>query len=86
MRDSCKGMSANQLERTLGISYRIAWYLYHRIRKAMGNGLLTGPTLLGVVEVDETYVGSNGFRTGRLRSMGQLPCSHDKHLPSGPVR
>ncbi len=57
MRDSCKGMSANQLERTLGISYRTAWYLCHRIRKAIDNGLLTGPTLLGVVEVDETYVG-----------------------------
>ena len=39
-------------------SYRTAWYLCHRIHEAMGNDRLCGPTLLGVVEVDETMVGS----------------------------
>ena len=53
-----KGMSARQLHRTLGLgSYKTAWYLCHRIREAMGNDPLSGPTLVGVVEVDETMVG-----------------------------
>jgi transposase-like protein len=56
MVESKKGMSANQLKRSLGISYKTAWYLCHRIRAAM---IETGiqPKLKGVVEVDETYVG-----------------------------
>ena len=65
MCESRKGMSANQLKRTLGIgSYRTAWYLCHRIRAAMGNDPFVGPTLFGIVEVDETLVG------GRKRGVG----------------
>ena len=52
-----KGMSAKQLQRTLGVAYKTAWYLCHRIREAMGNNPFTGPTLVGVVEVDETLIG-----------------------------
>jgi transposase-like protein len=50
-----KGVSANQLKRTLNVAYKTAWYLCHRIREAMkdeGSDLLTG-----IVEADETYVG-----------------------------
>ncbi|HSM86406.1 MAG TPA: IS1595 family transposase [Candidatus Limnocylindrales bacterium] len=50
-----KGISANQVKRTLGISYKTAWYLCHRIRKAMAGA--HKPMLDGTVEVDETYVG-----------------------------
>ena len=64
MVESKKGMSANQLHRTLGVAYRTAWYLCHRIRQAMGNDPLTGPTLVGVVEVDETYVGGKAKGRG----------------------
>ena len=62
MCESKKGVSANQLKRSLGVAYKTAWYLCHRIREAMGNDPLSGPTLVGVVEVDETMVG--GKRTG----------------------
>ena len=62
---SKKGMSAHQLHRTLGVSYKTAWYLCHRIREAMGNDPLTGPTLVGVVEVDETLVGGKTRGKGR---------------------
>ena len=62
MGESKKGMSANQLKRTLGVTYKTAWYLCHRIREAMGNDPLSGPTLVGIVEVDETMVG--GKRSG----------------------
>ena len=57
MCESKKGISANQMKRTLGVSYKTAWYLCHRIRQAMGNEPFEGPTLFGIVEVDETLVG-----------------------------
>ena len=65
MCESRKGMSANQLHRTLGVSYKTAWYLCHRIRQAMGNDPFSGPTLLGIVEVDETLVGGKSKGKGR---------------------
>lgn len=60
MVESKKGISANQLKRMIKVSYKTAWYLCHRIRKAMGNG--HEPKLKGTVEVDETWVG--GKRKG----------------------
>ena len=57
MCEAKKGISANQMRRTLGVSYKTAWYLCHRIRQAMGNEPFEGPTLVGVVEVDETLIG-----------------------------
>jgi transposase-like protein len=60
MCESKKGVSAKQLQRMLGGSYKTAWYLSHRVRAAMGDG--EQPLLTGTVEVDETYVG--GKRKG----------------------
>jgi transposase-like protein len=54
-----KGMSACQIQRTLGIgSYKTAWYLCHRIRAAMAE--VDKPMLDGKIEVDETYIGGRG--------------------------
>ncbi len=50
-----KDLSAKQMERDMGVSYKTAWYLNHRIRKAMDEG--NGNLFTGTVEVDETYVG-----------------------------
>jgi transposase-like protein len=51
-----KGMSACQIQRTLGIGgYKTAWYLCHRIRHAMAQ--TDKPMLDGKVEMDETYIG-----------------------------
>ena len=66
MCESKKGISACQMQRTLGVAYRTAWYLCHRIREAMGNEPFSGPTLLGVVEMDETLMG--GKKKGRGRA------------------
>jgi transposase-like protein len=55
MIESKKSMSANQLHRTLGTTYKTAWYLCHRIREAMET-TDTGPTLFGIIEVDETML------------------------------
>jgi transposase-like protein len=58
--ESKKGMSACQIQRSLGISYKTAWYLCHRIRAAM---LEVAPEKLGgTVEIDETYVGGKKRR------------------------
>lgn len=55
MCESRKGVSANQLKRVLGTSYKTAWYLCHRIRAAMKE--IEPAPLGGTVEVDETYIG-----------------------------
>ena len=65
MCESKKGISALQLKRTIGVAYKTAWYLCHRIREAMGNEPFDGPTLLGIVEVDETLIGGKAKGKGR---------------------
>lgn len=55
MIESRKGISANQVKRMIGVSYKTAWYLCHRIRKAMEE--TNQRKLDGTVEVDETYIG-----------------------------
>jgi transposase-like protein len=64
--ESKKGISAKQLQRTLGVTYKTAWYLGHRIRSAMEED--SPVPLRGIVEVDETYVG--GKARGRKGSKG----------------
>ena len=59
---SKKGMSAHQLHRMLGVTYKSAWFMAHRIRYAMTQEPLSSK-LTGVIEVDETYIGGK-LRTG----------------------
>ena len=58
MASSKKGVSAHQLHRTLGITYKSAWFLAHRIRLAMAPA---DPPQMGgegkTLEADETYIG-----------------------------
>ena len=55
---SKKGISSNQLHRTLGVTLKTAWFMSHRIREAMrNNGLGLMGSDGGRVEVDETYIG-----------------------------
>jgi len=58
MASAKKGISAHQMHRTLGVTYRTAWFMCHRIREAMRD--ISGDELGGegkIVEADETYVG-----------------------------
>lgn len=68
---SKKGYSAHQLHRTLGVTYKTAWFMAHRIREAMRCGGLATPTAMGgngkTVEIDETFIGQKGNRTSNAR-------------------
>src|SRR4051812_36007149 len=56
---SKKGMSSHQLHRILGVTYKTAWFMTHRIREAMKSGMLSPMGGAGgIVEVDETYWGN----------------------------
>jgi transposase-like protein len=56
---SKKGMSSHQLHRILGVTYKTAWFMTHRIREAMKSGSLAPIGGGGkIVEVDETYWGN----------------------------
>jgi len=63
---SKKGMSAHQLHRMLGVTYKTAWFMAHRIREAMKPGKpgpMGGPG--HTVEADETYLGKRNRRRGK---------------------
>jgi len=68
---SKKGISAKQLERMLGVTYKTAWFMSHRIREAMTENM-AGP--LGgsgkIVEADETYWGSEGGSKAESKKSG----------------
>lgn len=60
MAASKKGMSAHQIHRMLGVTYKTAWFMCHRIREAMKEDETTSGPLGGegkIVEADETYFG-----------------------------
>jgi transposase-like protein len=69
---SKKGISSNQLHRTLGITLKSAWFMSHRIREAMrSGGFAPFGSDGGVVEADETFIGRDyskkpkGVKRGR---------------------
>lgn len=62
---SKKGISAHQLHRMLGVTYKTAWFMAHRIRYATSQPPLK-KKLKGIVEADETYIGGKAHGpTGR---------------------
>jgi transposase-like protein len=70
IKDAKKGISANQVSRHIGVTYKTAWHLCHRIREAMQEE--SPSKLTGIVEVDEVYIG------GRARI-------YEKSKPKTPV-
>lgn len=72
---SKKGISANQLHRTLKVTLKTAWFMGHRIREAMRNGSLAAP--MGgegfIVEADETFIGK---KDGEVKPKGARGYAH----------
>lgn len=89
--ESKKGMSANQLRRTLGTTYKTAWYLTHRIRAAMTQST-DKSQLDGVVEVDTTLIGGKPRNLAAFdqfaghRKMGPRPGNKKKISVAGAVK
>lgn len=75
--ESKKGVSSNQLRRVLKVAPKTAWYLTHRIRAAMGDGLEAPP--MGTIEIDETIVG------GKIRGEGRAAARRNKTMVIGAV-
>jgi transposase-like protein len=81
MAASKKGMSAKQMERMIGVTYKTAWFLCHRIREAMDGANPAGP--MGgygkTIEADETYVGGK-VSNKHADKRGHDPVARRKHL------
>jgi transposase-like protein len=69
---SKKGMSAHQLHRSLGVTYKSAWFMAHRIRYAMTQSPLVDK-LNGIVEADETYIGGKHHGKRGRGSENKMP-------------
>ena len=79
---SKKGMSAHQLHRMLGVTYKTAWFMAHRIRYAMEQPPFARQ-LSGTVEADETYVGGKVRRSNKLAFRPLDPTKPDKRMQTG---
>lgn len=74
MASSKKGISSHQIHRTLGITYKTAWFMTHRIREAMrdtSTDQLGGPGSSGIVEADEVYIGPRTRGQGKGNRKGK---------------
>jgi len=76
MCEARKGVSANQIKRMIGGSYKTSWYLCHRIRAAMKE--VNPQPLDGTVEMDETWVGG---RERNPHGAGRIPYAESKKVP-----
>ncbi|MDR7038368.1 transposase-like protein [Methylobacterium sp. BE186] len=81
MSSSKKGVSSNQLHRTLGVTLKTAWFMSHRIREAVRDGALApfgGGG--GIVEVDETFIGNDREKKPHGEKKGRGYAHKDKVL------
>jgi transposase-like protein len=84
MASSKKGVSAHQLHRALGLDYKSAWFMCHRIREAMRDG---GMAPMGgegkIVEADETYFGKTDERRESPQRRGRPYTKRGNTGPGG---
>ncbi|MCX5512166.1 IS1595 family transposase [Kaistia algarum] len=85
MAASKKGMSAHQIHRMLGVTYKTAWFMCHRIREAMAEDVKSAGPMGGsgkIVEADETYFGKTDIQPTETTS-GRPFIKKGKTGPSG---
>jgi transposase-like protein len=76
---SKKSLSANQIHRMVGVTYKTAWFMCHRMRFAMTANHWAEPKLTGTVEVDETFVGGKGDLATRSRRKTPVVALVERH-------
>lgn len=81
-----KGISAKELQRQLGVTYKTAWYMAHRIRSAMSEDSEFCQKFSGIVEADETYVGGKGKGPRGRSTASKVPVIGIRERTSGRVR
>ena len=64
------GVSAKQLERELGVTYKTAWRMFNKIRNELMNQDGDGP-LSGEVEADETWIGGKLRESERRKAQAE---------------
>lgn len=75
-----KGISAKQLQREIGVTYKTAWRMLHKIREAMSNTDMS-KTFEAIVEIDETYIGGKP----RKRNSESVPSKRGRGTNKTPV-
>ena len=93
------GVSAHEIHRSLGVTYKTAWFMMHRLREAMNE---LSPTPMGgegqAIQADETYYGNTskrakGYKKGLrhkqsivalIEPKGRARVFHVKRLPQHP--
>lgn len=81
--NSKNGVSAKELERHLGVTYKTAWRIARQIRSLMAE---SGNPLGGIVEVDETYIGGKSNSTGRFKDKTAVIGAVEKQKNSSRVK
>ena len=82
---SKKGVSAHQIHRMIGVTYKTAWFLCHRIRFAMADNTPL-PQFKGTVEIDETYVGGKPrFKQGQAKGTTEKRLRNAEYSEKVPV-
>lgn len=85
---SKKGMSSHQLHRMLGVTYKSAWFMTHRIRFAMERR--PSSQFKGIVEADETYIGGKAHDKRGRGASNKVPVfalvERDGRVMSTPVK
>jgi transposase-like protein len=86
MTASKKGVSAHQVHRMLGISYKSTWFMMHRLREAMRSGGLDPLGGRGkVVEADETYFGKAEIHRASPQRKGRAFIKRGKFMNNRPI-
>lgn len=67
------GVSAKQLQRELGVTYKTAWRMFKQIRILMANANNNGGILDGTIEVDETFIGGKGMNRKFKPHFNEIP-------------